>query len=151
MRIHHVSIPAREPALVARVLAEILAARVLSIPHPKGTLLVHASDGDGTAIEIWPANLRFDVAAHDLAPSDLPLPEAWPHHCFVTSQACDRETILAIFAREGWRAEHVHNGPPGAGFSLVRGWIENQTAIELGGSDMRLEYERFFQSMEAAQ
>lgn len=151
MRIHHVSMPAQDPARVARVLAELLAARVTSIPHPPGTLLVHAADSDGTAIEIWPANLRFDAAAHDLLPSDLPLPEAWPHHCFVTSDACDTKTILASFAREGWRAEHVHNGPPGTGFSLVRGWIENQTAIELGGSDMRAEYERFFQHVGAAQ
>ncbi len=150
MRIHHVSLPAREPHRVAGVLAELLAARVVSIPHPPGTLLVHAVDGDGTAIEFWPANLRFDAAAHDLAPSALPLPEAWPHHCFVTSPARDTQTILAVFAREGWRAEHVHNGPPGAGFSLVRGWIENQTAIELGGSDMRVEYEHFFQSLGGA-
>lgn len=151
MRIHHVSIPATEPARVARVLAEIFAARIVAIPHPSGTLLVYGGDSDGTAIEIWPANLRFDEAMHDLAPSDLPLPQAWPHHCFVTSQACNTETILAVFAREGWRAEHVHNGPPGAGFSLVRGWLENQTAIELGGNDMRAEYEHFFQSMGAGQ
>ena len=151
MRIHHVSIPAQDPALVARVLAELFAARVVPIPHPLGTLLVYAGDRDGTAIEVWPANLRFDVAAHDLLPSPLPLPEAWPHHCFVTSPTCDSETILAVFAREGWRAEHVHNGPRGGGFSLVRGWIENQTAIEIGGTDMRLEYEHFFQGMGAAQ
>jgi hypothetical protein len=151
VRIHHVSLPARDPALVAGVLAELFAASVVAIPHPAGTLLVYAGDSDGTAIEIWPANLRFDPAAHDLAPSDLPLPEAWPHHCFVTSAACDTQTILSVFAREGWRAEHVHNGPPGAGFSLVRGWIENQTAIEIGGSDMRLEYERFFQRMGVGQ
>ena len=151
MRIHHVSIPAQDPVRVAQVLAELLAARVVPIPHPIGTLLVHADDSDGTAIEIWPENLRFDAVAHDLAPSDLPFPEAWPHHCFVTSDACDTQTILTVFAREGWRAEHVHNGPPGAGFSLVRGWIENQTAIELGGSDMRAQYERFFQGLGAAQ
>ena len=151
MRIHHVSIPAQDPARVAHVLAELLAAHVVSIPHPNGTLLVHAGDSDGTAIEIWPANLRFDAAAHDLAPSDLPFPEAWPHHCFVTSEACDTQTILAVFAREGWRAEHVHNGPPGAGFGLVRGWIENQTAIELGGSEMRGQYERFFQGLGGSQ
>lgn len=151
MRIHHVSIPAQNPDLVARALAEIFAAHVVPIPHPPGTRLVYAGDSDGTAIEIWPANLRFDTAAHDLAPSDLPLPEAWPHHCYVTGAACDTQTILAVFAREGWRAEHAHNGPPGVGFSLVRGWIENQTAIELGGSDMRDEYERFFQRMGVAQ
>jgi|SRR4051812_45397921 len=151
MRIHHVSMPAQDPPRVAAVLAELLGARVVPIPHPTGTLLVYAGDSDGTAIEIWPANLRFDASAHDLRPSDLPLPEAWPHHCFVTSAACDTRTILAVFTREGWRAEHAHNGPPEAGFSLVRGWLENRTAIEIGGSDMRRQYENFFQTMGAAQ
>lgn len=148
MRIHHVSIPARDPARVAAALAEIFDARVVPLPHPRGTLLVYGGDSDGTAIEIWPSSLRLDAATQDLLPSDLPLPEAWPHHCFVTSDACTTETILAIFAREGWPAEHVHNGPPGAGFSLVRGRIEDHTSIELGGRDLRAEYEGFFRTIE---
>ena len=57
---------------------------------------------------------------------------------------------MAIFAREGWRAERVQNGPPGGGFSLVRGFIENHIGIELGGHEMRAEYERFFQSVKGA-
>lgn len=150
MRIHHFTVPAREPARVAGVLAEILGARVVPLPHPEGTLLVYAGDRDGSAIEVWPANLRIDPVAHGLALRDLPLPEAWPHHAFVTSDACDTETILAIFAREGWHAERVRNGPPGAGFSLVRGFIENHTGIELGGRDMRAEYEGFFQQLGGA-
>jgi len=77
--------------------------------------------------------------------SDLPLPEAWPHHASVTSDTCDAESILAAFAREGWKAERVYNGPPNAGFGLVRGWIENQFTIEIGGREMRDQYERFFQ------
>jgi hypothetical protein len=67
----------------------------------------------------------------------------------VTSDACDTDAILAVFAREGWKAEQVHNGPPNAGFGLVRGWIENQTTIEIGGSDMRGQYERFFREVGA--
>ena len=47
MRIHHFTVPAREPARVAAVLAEILGARVLSLPHPVGApdlvTLVHGS------------------------------------------------------------------------------------------------------------
>ena len=151
MRIHHVTIPAQDPERVAHALAELLGARVVALPHPVGTLLVYGGDRDGTALEIWPANLRVDLATHDLAPSDLPLPEAWPHHGYITSEACDTRGILAVFAREGWRAEHVHNGPPGAGFSLVRGWLENRWPIELGGNDLRLEYEHFFQALGAAQ
>lgn len=143
MRIHHFTVPAREPARVAAVLAEILGARVLPLPHPVGTLLVYADDADGSAIEVWPAQLRINPNATDLELRDLPLPEAWPHHAYVTSDACDTEAILAIFAREGWWAELSHNGPPNGGFSLVRGRIENHTAIELGGSDMREQYETF--------
>jgi hypothetical protein len=124
-------------------LAEILGARVLPLPHPVGTLLVYADDPDGSVIEVWPAGLRVNASATDLELRDLPLPEAWPHHAYVTSDACDTKTILAIFEREGWWAELAHNGPPNGGFSLVRGRIENHTAIELGGADMRQQYEAF--------
>lgn len=143
MRIHHFTVPAREPARVAAVLAEILGARVVPLPHPVGTLLVYADDQDGSAIEVWPAQLRINSSATDLELRELPLPEAWPHHAYVTSDACDTESILAIFAREGWWAELAHNGPPNGGFSLVRGRIENHTGIELGGADMRQQYETF--------
>ncbi|MBK7401159.1 MAG: hypothetical protein IPJ34_34125 [Myxococcales bacterium] len=150
MRIHHFTLPAREPERVARVLAELLGARVIPLPHPTGNLLVYAGDEDGSAIEVWPATTRGAVGDHDPGPSDLPLPEAWPHHGYVTSDRSTSEQILAAFAREGWRADRVRNGPPnGPGFSLVRGWLENQTCIEIGAADMRAEYEAFFRAATA--
>jgi catechol 2,3-dioxygenase-like lactoylglutathione lyase family enzyme len=145
MKLHHFTMPATDPARVAAVLAELLGGRVIPLPHPAGNFLVYAGDADGSAIEVWPAATRGGVGDHELTTSDLPLPEAWPHHAYVTSDAADTDTIVRIFAREGWRAELVRNGPPQAGFSLVRGWIENQIVIELGGRDMREQYERFFQ------
>jgi hypothetical protein len=149
MRIHHFTVPARDPERVARVLAELLGARVIPLPHPAGTLLVYAGDSDGSAIEVWPAGMRAGVGDHALELRDLPLPEAWPHHGYVTTEASDADRILTVFAREGWTAEKVHNGPPHAGFGLVRGWIENHTAIEIGGRDMREQYERFFRDVVA--
>ena len=146
MRIHHFTVPARNPQHVAEVLAELFGARAIPLPHTGG-FIVYGGDSDGTAIEVWPATMRGKVGEHTIAPSELPLPEAWPHHAYVTSDTADSETILTVFAREGWKAERVRNGPPHAGFGLVRGWIENQTTIELGGSEMRGEYERFFQLM----
>jgi len=145
MKIHHFTVPAQNPQRVAEVLAGLLGARSLPLPHSGGGFIVYGGDTDGSAIEVWPAALRGRVGEHELAPSNLPLPEAWPHHAYVTSDTADSETILSVFAREGWKAERVQNGPPHAGFGLVRGWIENQTTIELGGREMRDEYERFFQ------
>jgi catechol 2,3-dioxygenase-like lactoylglutathione lyase family enzyme len=147
MRIHHFTVPARDPARVAAVLAEVLGARVIALPHPVGTLLVYAGDSDGTAIEIWPAGTRGRIGAAELHVTELPLPEDWPHHGYVTTDATDADQVLAIFAREGWRAERVQNGPLGRGFSLVRGWIENHTGIEIADRPMRAEYERFFAQM----
>jgi catechol 2,3-dioxygenase-like lactoylglutathione lyase family enzyme len=147
MRIHHFTVPARDPARVAAVLAEVLGARVIALPHPVGTLLVYAGDSDGTAIEIWPAGTRGRIGAAELHVTELPLPEVWPHHGYVTTDATDADQVLAIFAREGWRAERVQNGPLGRGFSLVRGWIENHTGIEIADRPMRAEYERFFAQM----
>lgn len=149
MKIHHFTVPARNPARVAACLAEVLGARIVPLPHPEGTLLVYAGDDDGSAIEVWPASLRGAVGDHELSARDLPLPEAWPHHAYVTSESCDVDQILAVFEREGWRAEKVKNGPPGDGFSLVRGWIENHTSIEIGGASMRAEYEQFFAKVRA--
>ena len=149
MRIHHFTVPASDPGRVARVLAEVLGARVVPLPHPQGTLLVYGGDSDGTAIEVWPAALRAGVEGRELVLRDLPLPDAWPHHAYITSETSDTASVLAAFAREGWRAEAVHNGPPHGGFSLVRGWLENRTMIEIGGSDMRAEYERFFRELVA--
>ncbi len=144
MRIHHFTIPAHDPDRVANVLAELLGARVIHLPHPTGTRLVYAGDSDGSAIEIWPAATRGETGGRELTQSELALPERWPHHAYLTSDACDVDQALAIFAREGWTAHKVHNGPPNSGFSLVRGWIENHAAIEIGTSEMRAQYERFF-------
>jgi catechol 2,3-dioxygenase-like lactoylglutathione lyase family enzyme len=141
MRIHHVTVPAYDPERVARVLAELLGARVIPIAH-HDALIVYAGDTDGTAIEVWPVALRVGENDDDLALRDLPLPDAWPHHAYVSTDASDSDRILAIFAREGWHAEMAQNGPPGVGFGLVRGRIENHTAIEIVGTEMRGQYER---------
>jgi catechol 2,3-dioxygenase-like lactoylglutathione lyase family enzyme len=150
MRIHHFTIPARDPERVARVLAELLGGRVIPNPHPQGSQVVYAGDPDGSCIEVWPAATRGAVGDHELSQGNLPLPESWPHHAFVTSDVSDADRILAAFAREGWRADKVTNGPPNLSFSLVRGWIENQTVIEIGGTDMRQQYENFFRVITGA-
>src|SRR4051812_472109 len=99
MHLHHVSIPARDPERVAAVLAELFGARVIPMPHPRGSLLVYAGDPDGSAVEVWPATTRGGAGEHELTTRDLPLPDAWPHHAYVTTAASDAARILAVFAR----------------------------------------------------
>ena len=98
---------------------------------------------------MWPAALRAGKSGQELELRDLPLPEAWPHHAYVSTDASDSDRSLAIFAREGWEAERVHNGPPGGGFSLVRRRIEDHTSMEIVGTEMREQYERFFRDLTA--
>jgi hypothetical protein len=146
MRIHHVTLPAMNPPLVAGALAEIVGGRVIPLPHPAGNLLVYAGDDDGSAIEVWPATTRAGVGQHHTETRDLPLPEAWPHHAYVTFDGTV-ERVFEVFRRHGWHVDRVHNGPPsGVGFALLRGWLENQTVIELGDRDMREQYEAFFRA-----
>ena len=91
MRIHHFTIPAHDTKRVANLLAELLGARVVPMPHPQGSLLVYAGDSDGSAIEVWPAATRGVIGGDDLELSNLPLPEAWPHHGYVTTDASDAD------------------------------------------------------------
>ena len=103
MRIHHFSIPARDPERVAGVLAELLGARVVPLPHPRGTLLVYAGDSDGSAIEVWLVRAAGGVGdVCDHPQRDSTLPEAWPHHAYVTSDACDPDAVVALFARKAF-------------------------------------------------
>ena len=85
MKIHHVTIPAHDPGHVASVLAEILGARVHKLPHPAENHLVYGGDADGSAIEVWPVGTRGGVGDADLCASDLPMPERWPHHAYITT------------------------------------------------------------------
>ena len=78
----------------------------------------------------------------------MPLPEDWPHHAYVSTDASDADQILAIFAREGWQAEKVRNGPPG--MRLQPGARQDREPHRHRArliSEMRGEYERFFAEM----
>ena len=78
----------------------------------------------------WALRLEMEASPADRFVVDLTHAE----------EACDFAAgILAAFAREGWTAERVFQGPPHAGFGLVRGWIENQTPIEIGDAEMRVQ------------
>src|SRR5262245_38110954 len=137
--IHHVSIPARNPEHVARVLAELLGGYAGPFIGPiPGAWVVYEDDAHGTGIEVYSANTHLVPGEGDAmsAVRVSEQPQAIAFHALI-SVAATRATIERIGAREGWRTRHFWRGPPGMRlFELYEFWIENRVMLELVTADM---------------
>lgn len=143
--IHHVSIPARDPEHVARVLAELLDGYAGPFIGPMpGAWVVYAEDGVGTGIEVYTEDTII-VPGEGNSLGDArrgTAPQAVAFHALVSVKV-DRAGIERIGAREGWRTLHFWRGPPGVRlFELYEFWIENRIMLELVTEDMLGPYVR---------
>jgi len=136
--IHHVSIAARDPEHVARVLAELLGgyAGPFIGPFP-GSFVAYEEDSVGSGIEVYPEETALVPGEGDAEGTwraVAPAPTAF--HALVSVKV-DRATIERIGEREGWRTRHYWRGPRGVRlFELYEMWIENRTLVELVTEDM---------------
>jgi hypothetical protein len=144
--IHHVSIPARDPEHVARVLGELLGGYVGPFVGPiPGAWVAYADDENGTGFEVYPERTTLMPGTGDdqgeIVLGETPAGVAF--HALVSVKV-DRETIERIGAREGWRTRHFWRGPnPNVRlFELYEFWIENRVLIELATEDMLPAYKR---------
>jgi hypothetical protein len=141
--IHHVSIPARDPERVARVLAELLGGYAGPFIGPMpGAWVVYQDDGFGTGIEIYTDGTMIVPGEGDLMGSVRlgEPPQAVAFHALISVKA-DRPTIERIGAREGWRTRHFWRGPGDARlFELYEFWVENRVMLELVTEDMLAAY-----------
>jgi len=136
--IHHISIPAREPRHVAEVLVELFDGHLTGFgPYPN-CYIAWVGDGFGTAIEVFPvgtemvpdsgngqANFRHRAGSAPFTAT----------HAAISVEK-DRATILALAAREGWRALELPRGPN----NVIEFWIENAVMLELMTPDMARDY-----------
>src|SRR6476660_9094059 len=103
--IHHVSIPARDPEHVARVLGELLCGYVGPFVGPiPGSWVAYADDDHGTGFEIYTERTTIVPGKGD-AMGEVELrdaPASLAFHAFVSVKV-DRSTIERIGEREGWR------------------------------------------------
>ena|ERR1051326_1704220 len=144
--IHHISIPARDPERVARVLGELFGGYVGpfvgAIPN---SWVAYVDDGNGTGIEVYPERTTLvpgkgdemgEVEFHDP-------PASFAFHALLSVKV-DRATIERIGAREGWRTKNVWRGPSPEVrlFELYELWIENRVMLELATEDMLPNYIR---------
>ena len=138
--IHHLSIPARDPEHVARVLAELFRRLCRAIHRPDPGRLGGLPGG-------WLRQRHRGLRRADdaLVPGEGDTmgttrlgepPQAVAFHALISVKA-DRATIEHIGAREGWRTQHFWRGPPSARlFELYEFWVENRVMLELATEDM---------------
>ena len=141
--IHHVSIPARDPEHVARVLAELLGgyAGPFIGPFPDAWV-VYQEDRFGSGIEVYGERTTLVPGEHHTMATQQSSepPQAVAFHALVSVKA-DRAAIERVGAREGWRTQHFWRGPPGMRlFELYEFWVENRVMLELVTEDMLAAY-----------
>lgn len=148
--LHHISLPARDPARVATVLAELIGGRAFPFLGPlHGAFSAVAGDTHGTVFEVYPLHMAIDPAPKEGAPPfialDAPTEEIATtpvaFHALV-SVPLNRDEIEAIGAREGWKTEYLGRGIPGRPpfFHVIEFWIENRIMLELVTTEMLAPY-----------
>jgi hypothetical protein len=143
--IHHVSIPARDPEHVARVLGELLGGYVGPFVGPiPGAWVAYDEDGHGTGVEVLPERTTIVPGEGDGEgrAGQHDVPASFAFHALI-SVKCDRATIERVGAREGWRTRHYWRGPGNVRlFELYEFWVENRVMLELATEDMVAGYAR---------
>lgn len=127
--LHHLSIPAREPRRVAEVLAELLDGVCLPFPPNPGSFITVARDGNGTAVEVYPADsviMPNGLAGGEFVRTGHSVGYGAVH--FALSVDSPLADIEAISQREGWECYVCSRG---GDFDVVEVWIDNRFLVEL--------------------
>lgn len=147
--IHHVSIPAQDPARVSKVLAELMGGK--SYPFPGGfrnAFMAVSGDARGTAIEVYPTGLHLvpdgDGQVGVRETDEKPGYSAF--HVLLSVEA-DQATVERIGAREGWLTRLCGRAAPGGPvlFQVIEFWLENRLMIEIAPKTLIGAYEKLIQ------
>ena len=138
--IHHLSIPAQDPLHVAKTLVELFNGKLSKFGPYDNSYIAWAGDEHGTAIEVFPAGTELlpDAGQGQANFRHNPVSSG-----FVTTHAAvsvnrNTDEIIALAAREGWRALELSRGS----FNVIEFWIENRVMLELLTAEMTKAYLR---------
>ena len=153
-RIHHVSIPAREPQQVAEVLAELMGGKCFPFGPLEGAFMAASGDEHGTMIEVYPERATLDIPDNDdqvVFGENAAPPQTWPFHVLL-SVPLEPEQVERIGAREGWRAKTFGRGMQGHKpfFHVIEFWLENRLMSRSYRQRWREEYEDFLKGAQTA-
>ena len=135
--IFHASIPADDPATVARALAELWGGEDLPFPPWPGARVVFAGDERNSTIEVYPRSEPMIPGEQMVVPrhSDaMPKETGW-HLAVATSLSV--EEVVRLADAHGWRTLHCNRGGM---FEVIELWIENVTLLEVLTVEMQGSY-----------
>lgn len=137
--IFHASIPADDPRHVAGVLAEIFGGEALPFPPWPGAFVALAGDARNTTIEVYPRDAVLQPGEGEEMCQPGKDTEARRYSCIhlAVATALSVEQVLAIGAREGWRALRLNRGGL---FDVIEFWVENSLMIEVMTAEMQAQY-----------
>ena len=136
--IHHLSIPARAPLHVAKVLTELFAGTLTGFGPYNNSYIAWMGDAYGSAVEVFPCGTELfphtgQGQAQFRASSN---PCAFcATHAAISVMRTEQE-IYAIAQREGWRAVKLSRGSN----EVIEFWIENSVMLELMTPAMSQDY-----------
>jgi hypothetical protein len=146
--IHHISIPARDPVGVARVLAELIGGKAYHFPGPcPGATMALSRDACATMIEIYPESAVLEPGAGDEQVGFGQSKAGASHSAFhaLLSVPHDRATVERIGQAAGWRTRYFGRAAPGQSpvFHVIELWVENRIMLEVATPDMVGVYDSF--------
>ena len=136
--IHHISIPAKDPLHVARVLAELFNGYSAPFPSHPDSYVAFAADKYGTLIEVYPLGTEM-IPGEDDKPIQYQKPNSG--NPFIATHAAisvplNQSQINSIARRENWRCLSCSRGY----FDVIEFWIENAVLLELATPELKQQY-----------
>jgi hypothetical protein len=138
--IHHLSIPAEDPLLVTKVLAELLGGLITRFGPYQNSYIAWAGDEHGTAIEVYPVGTEmFPDTGHGQANfRHNPNASGFVATHATVSVSLAKEQIIDLAQQQGWRAIELSRGS----FNVIEFWVENRVMLELMTREMTSDYLR---------
>ena len=141
--IHHISIPAKNPAHVASVIAELFDSKYCApFPSHEGSYVALAADEYGTVIEVYPLGTEM-IPGEDDKP--IQFQHQNNHSQFIATHAAmsiplNQSQIESIADREKWRCVRCSRGS----FKVIEFWVENAVLLELATPELAEQYTSAF-------
>jgi len=127
----HISIPARNPENVAKVLAELCQGEVRQFSPLENAYMVYANDEHASGFEVYPNTIECQPGKAEFEQTrfvENKKPDPYTAvHCAMNTRLSKKE-VEAIAAREGWRCIYVRRRDL---FALYEFWLENRFLLEV--------------------